>query len=171
MSTRLRVSIVLLGSLLCASTANTQDSGVRQDARAIEVLKSMSAYTTSLDRVAIKGVSFSDARLGRGLMVSNSTEVKVSIDRPGSLHISSFDGVQKKELFFHDGTLTVFNSEKGYYAQASIPKEIEAAIEFALEELEVEAPLMDLIHQDASAHLIHRIETRCHVCEFSRSGP
>jgi hypothetical protein len=168
MSSRLRVSIVLLVSLLYASTANAQDSGVRQDARAIEVLKSMSAYTASLDRVAIKGVSFSDARLGRGLMVSNSTEVKVSIDRPGSLHISSFDGVQNKELFFHDGTLTVFNSGKGYYAQASIPKEIEAAIEFALEELEVEAPLMDLIHQDASAHLIGSQETILYLTDKSR---
>jgi len=68
MSSRLRVSIVLLLSFLCASAANAQDSGVRQDARAIKVLKSMSAYTASLDRVAIKGVSISDARLGRGLI-------------------------------------------------------------------------------------------------------
>jgi len=165
---KLRISIFLLAGLVCTGSVCAQDSGVRQDARAIEVLKSMSAYTATLDRVAIKGVSFSDARLGRGLMVSNSTEVKVSIDRPGSLHISSFDGVQNKELFFHDGTLTVFNSEKGYYAQANIPKEIEAAIEFALEELEVEAPLLDLIHQDASAHLIGSQETILYLTDKSR---
>jgi len=166
----LRISFVLLASLVCAGSIGAQDSGVRQDARAIDVLKSMSAYAASLDRVAIKGVSFSDARLGGGLMVSNSTEVRVSIDRPGSLHISSFDGVQNKELFFYDGTLTVFNSEKGYYAQASIPKEIEAAMEFALEELEVEAPLMDLIHQDASTHLIGSQETILYLTDKARVG-
>jgi hypothetical protein len=50
--------------------------------------------------------------------------------------------------------LTVFNAERGFYAQAAIPEEIEAALEFALEELQVEAPLMDMLFQDASVHLI-----------------
>jgi hypothetical protein len=157
-----------LGTILTASTALADDGNARQDARGIEVLKSMSAYTASLDRVAIKSVSLTDARLGAGLMVSNSTEVKVSIDRPGSLHISSFDGVQTKELYFHDGMLTVYNSENRFYAQAGIPKEIEAAMEFALEELEVEAPLMDLIYQDASAHLIGSQETILYLTDKAR---
>ena len=154
MISRVKISNILLVSLLCASTTQAQDSSVRQDARAIEVLKSMSAYTESLDRVFIGGITFTDARLGGGLIVSNSNEVTLSIDRPGSLHISSFDGVQSKELYFHDGTLTVFNSERNFYAQASIPKDIEAAVEFALEELEIDAPLMDFIRRDASTHLI-----------------
>ena len=163
-----RFSIFLIGAFLAASTVFADDSETRQDTRAIDVLKSMSAYIASLDRVVIKSVSLHDARLGSGLMVSNSTEVKVSIDRPGSLHISSFDGQQSKDLFFHDGTLTVFNSGNKYYAQASIPKEIEAAIEFALEELEVEAPLMDLIYQDASAYLISSQETILYLVDKAR---
>jgi hypothetical protein len=101
-------------------------------------------------------------------MVSNSTEVKVSIDRPGSLHISSFDGVQSKELFFHNGMLTVSNSERKYYARASIPEEIEAALEFALEELDVEAPLMDLIYRDTSTHLIGSQETILYLTDKAR---
>jgi hypothetical protein len=154
MISRVRIPTLFTACLLCASTIQAQDSGVRQDARAIEVLKSMSAYTASLDRVFIGGITFTDARLGGGLIVSNSNEVTLSIDRPGSLHIGSFDGVQSKELYFHEGTLTVFNSERNFYAQASIPKDVEAAMEFALEELEVEAPLMDFIRRDASTHLI-----------------
>jgi len=168
MKVKFRFSIFLMGAFLAASTAVANDGTTQRDARAIEVLKSMSAYTASLDRFAIKSVSHGDARLGGGLMVSNSTEVKVSIDRPGSLHISSFDGQLHKELYFHDGTLTVFNSENKFYAQASIPKEIEAAMEFALEELEVEAPLMDLIYQDASAHLISSQETILYLTDKAR---
>ena len=154
MISRVRISTFLLASFLCAGTTQAQDSGARQDARAIEVLKSMSAYTASLDRVFIGGITFTDARLGGGLIVSNSTEVTLSIDRPGSLHISSFDGMHTKELYFHDEVLTVINSEKNYYAQASIPKDIEAAMNFALEELDIEAPLMDFIHRDVSTPLI-----------------
>jgi hypothetical protein len=168
MISKLGISSLLLVSLLCAATVQAQDSGVRQDARAIEVLNSMSAYTASLDRVAIKGVNFTDARLGSGLMVSNSAEVKLSIDRPGSLHISSFDGVNSKELFFYDGMLTVYNSENHYYAQAKIPEDIEAAVKFALEELDVEAPLMDFLHRDASTHLIGSQDAILYLADKTR---
>lgn len=163
-----RFSILLAGACLVAGAASANENGVRQDARAMDVLKKMSAYKDSLDQVVIRSVSLTDARLGAGLMVSNSTEVKVSIDRPGSMLISSFDGVQSKELYFHDGTLTVFNSERGFYAQASIPEDIEAAMEFALEELEVEAPLMDMIYRDASVHLIGSQETILYLTDKAR---
>ena len=168
MISRVRISTFLLVSFLCAGTIQAQDSGVRQDARAVEVLKSMSAYTESLDRVFIGGITFTDARLGGGLIVSNSNEVTLSIDRPGSLHISSFDGVQSKELYFHEGTLTVFNSERNYYAQASIPKDIEAAMDFALEELDLEAPLMDFIHRDASSQLIGSQDAILYLADKTR---
>jgi hypothetical protein len=168
MISKFRISIFLLTGFACAGSVAAQDSGVRQDARAVEVLKSMSAYTESLDRVFIGGVTYTDARLGSGLIVSNSTEVTVSIDRPGSLHISSFDGVVHKELYFHDGMLTVFNSEKNYYAQASIPKDIEAAMDFALEELDLEAPLMDFIHRDASSHLIGSQDAILYLADKTR---
>jgi hypothetical protein len=163
-----RFSIILVGVCLAAGAVSADDNGVRQDARAMDVLKKMSAYKETLDRVVIHSVSLTDARMGAGLMVSNSTEAKVSIDRPGSMLISSFDGVQNKELYFHDGTLTVFNSERGFYAQASIPREIEAAMEFALEELEVEAPLMDLIYRDASVHMIGSQETVLYLTDKAR---
>ena len=154
MKAKNRFLICLTGAFLASGSVLADEGVTRQDARAIDVLKNTSAYTTSLDRIAIKGISFNDARLGEGLMVSNATEVKIFIDRPGSLRISSFDGKEHKDLFFHDGTLTVFNKEKGYYAQAAIPEDIDAALEFALEELDIDAPLMDLIQSDVSVQLI-----------------
>jgi len=160
--------IYLVGAFLATSTVFAAESGVRQDSKAVDVLKSMSAYKASLDRFVIKGVNLTDARLGGGLMVTNSTEVKVSMDRPGSLHISSFDGEQHKEIYFHDGTLTVYGTARNFYAQASIPKDIEAALEFALEELDVEAPLMDMIYQDASTHLIGSQDTILYLTDKAR---
>jgi len=170
LNTRPKLSFYVLAVLLGLSAVVAQAGGVQQDAKAIEVLKQMAAYKSSLDQVAIKGVTFTDARLGGGLMVSNSEEVSVSIHRPGSMHISSFDGDTTKGLYFHDGLLTVFNSTNKLYAQADIPKEIEAAMEFALEELGVEAPLMDMIYRDASAHLINSEETILYLTDKSRVG-
>lgn len=160
--------IYLVGAFLATSTAFAADPVVRQDSKAVDVLKGMSAYKSSLDRFVIKGVNLTDARLGGGLMVTNTSEVKVSVDRPGSLHISSFDGEQHKEIYFHDGTLTVYGTKRNFYAQASIPEDIEAAMEFALEELDVEAPLMDMIYKDASAHLIGSQENILYLTDKAR---
>lgn len=156
--------------ILGLGSSIAQAGGAQQDARAVDVLKQMAAYRSSLEKTTITGVTFTDARLSEGLMVSNSEEVSVSINRPGSMYISSFDGATKKGLYFHDGLLTVYNSSRNLYAQAKIPDEIDAAMEFALEELGIEAPLMDLIYHDASSHLISSEETIIYLTDKSRVG-
>ena len=170
MITRHKLPFALLALLLCFSSLIAQAGDAQQDAKAIDILKQMAAFKSSLDKVTIRGVTFTDARLGAGLMVSNSEEVYVSIDRPGSMHISNFDGETKKGLYFHDGLLTVYNSEKNLYAQANIPKDIDAAMKFALEELNVEAPLLDMIYQDAADHLINSDDTILYLTDKSRVG-
>lgn len=164
------LKIVVLAVLWGACTVTAQATDVRQDAKALEVLKQMATYKSSLDQVAIKGVALTDARLGGGLMVSNSEEVHVSINRPGSMRIKSFDGDTKKGLYFHDGLLTVYNSENKFYAQAKVPEDIDAAMGFALEEFGIEAPMMDLIHRDASTLLIGSDETILYLTDKSRVG-
>jgi hypothetical protein len=56
--------IFLIGAVLAVGAVFADESAVRQDARALDVLKSMSAYTDSLDQLAIIGVTHTDARLG-----------------------------------------------------------------------------------------------------------
>jgi hypothetical protein len=62
----------------------------------------------------------------------------------------------------------VFNSARNFYAQASVPEEIDAAMEFALEELEVEAPLLDLIHRDTTRLLSQSEETILYLTDKAR---
>jgi len=162
------VPICLIGAFLAVGTSFADESAVRQDAKAIDVLKSMSAYTDSLDQVVMTGVTLTDARLGGGLMVSNADEVTVTIDHPGSLHITTFDGIERTEIFFHQEMLTVINLQRGFYAQASVPHDIDEALEFALEELDLEAPLMDLILRDASTSLIGSQETVIYLTDKAR---
>lgn len=168
MISRTRILLFLLIPLLGSGASFGQESVGSRDTSAIEVLKKMSAYTESLDQFVIKSAGFSDARLDAGLMVSNSNEVRVTIDRPQSMHISNFDGVDKKNIYFHQGSLTVYSSERNFFAQAGIPKEIEAAAEFALEELDVEAPLMDLIYRDVSAQLLQSDDSILYLSGNSR---
>ena len=163
-----KFTIFLIGAVLAVGTVFADESAVRQDAKALDVLNSMSAYTDSFDQVVIVGVTHTDARLGGGLMVSNADEVKATIDRPNSLHITSFDGIETRELIFHQEVLTVFDSQRGFYAQANVPSGVDAALEFALEELDIEAPLMDFIVRDKLARLISSQETVIYLTDKAR---
>lgn len=161
--------LMVLGTvLLSCSTMTVLGDSVRRDEKAIEILKNMSAYNDKLDQLVITGTTYADARLPGGLMVSNPNEIEVTIDRPGSLHISSFDGIEKKEIFFNAGSLAVFSTEKKYYGLAKIPGEIEAAAEYVLEELELEAPVMDLIYRDISAQLMDSNDSIIYLTDKSR---
>ena len=168
MKFRVGISLVLITGLCWAGTAGAEDTGVRQDESAIEVLKSMSAFNGSLDCFTISSVSMTDARLGAGLIVTNVAEVEMNIDRPGSAFISVFDGVNSKKLFFHDGKFTVYNSEKSYYAQTEIPKDLDAAMKFTVEDLEIDAPLLDLMYRDAAEYLITSQDTILYLTDKAR---
>jgi len=167
---KIRFFIVLLATFPGAGMVSAQSTDGSGDARAIEVLKDMSAYTSKLDQLVIRGTTFTDARLSAGLMVSNANEVEMVIDRPGSMYIASFDGVDKKEIYFHDGLVTVFSSKDKFYGQARIPNDIEAAAGFALEELDLEAPLMDLIYRDVASQLSDSEDTILYLAAKSRVG-
>ncbi len=167
---RPRLYLAMLAVILSFGMVGAQADGVRQDAKAIEVLKHMAAFKSSQDQVVIKGVTFTDARVGAGLMVANAEEVSVSIKRPGSMLITSTDGEATKGFYFHDGLFTFFNSATRLYGQAEIPKDIEAAMEFALEELGIEAPLLDMIYKDASTHLLTSGETIMYLTDKARVG-
>ena len=127
--------------------------GPRRDQQAIEVLTGMSEYLAGLERFAVSGYGSSDARLDAGLIVANPMEVKLRVERPGSLRLTRFDGEQTQEIYLHAGVLTLYRSGEGYYARAEAPGTIEAAMEFTLLELGIDAPLMDLLYKDVFAHL------------------
>ena len=168
MISNIRFSIIVLAALVCPGMVYAQSADGPGTDRAIEVLKSMSAYTEKLDQLIIRGTTYTDARLTAGLIVANAAETEMIIDRPGSLYISTFDGEDKKEIFFHEGLVTVFGSKDKFYGQASIPRDIEAAAAFALEELDIEAPFMDLIYRDVVSRLSSSEDAIFYLTDKSR---
>ena len=160
--------LVALTALLGANTALADEHLIRQDSKAIEVIQNMSTFTSSLDQAVIKGFSTADARLPAGLMVSNTAEGTITYRRPGSLRMTQFDGLQRKEIVFHDGKFTVFGTERNYYAQASLPENIDAALEYAIKDLELDLPLIELVYQDASKLLIRSGATIIYLTDKAR---
>jgi hypothetical protein len=58
-----------------------------------------------------------------------------------------------KEVFFGHQILTVYSETTGFYAQHSLPAELDAAVDFAINRIGIDAPVLDFISSDVAAHL------------------
>lgn len=139
------LTMMLVIMFMVNSSVFADSNPVNQDAKAMGVLKQMDAYTDSLDKFVIKAESYLDASIGEGLVISNAYDTKVSVIRTLSLHSISKSGPQTNEIYLHNGALTVYSGEQKFYTHAKVPEPLDDGLIFALEELDVETPLLDLL--------------------------
>lgn len=116
------------------------------DAR--QLLQEMNQAIGALDQFVIHGESYVDAGLPRGQIIEQTSEVTVKMKRPSALSITNLHAEGSKELHMVDGVLTVNTQPENYYAQTEVPDQVELAVEFAMENLDIDAPLLDLLTSD-----------------------
>jgi hypothetical protein len=50
-----------------------------------------------------------------------------------------------KELFFGSGVLTVYTQSRNFYGQTEIPEGVETALDYATNEMGIDAPMLDFV--------------------------
>ena len=143
-----RITLALLGVVVACGNA------VADEIDAEELLETMSAEIASMDSFVIEGDGYADARLPEGQIIEHASEVTLTLQRPGSIRISNREATLSRDVFFNDGLLTVFNSDRNFYAQTTIPEGTQSALDFAVNDVGIEEPLLDLVSQDVAGHLL-----------------
>jgi len=144
----LTISALVTAAAL-ASTASAQEVDAR------ELLERMSAEISGLDGFIVHGDAYSDARLDAGQIIEHSSQVTLRLQRkPGAIRVTKRSTEDTKEVFFDDGLLTVFNSKDKLYAQTEIPKGVDSMLDFAVNEIGIEAPLLDFVAANVADHLL-----------------
>jgi hypothetical protein len=123
-----------------------------QDPEAL--IMSMAEAIAGLETFRIDGDAYADAGLPAGQIIEHSTQVTARVHRPGTMRLTMRTTESTKDLYFNDGVLTLFNHEKGFYGQEEIPSNIDAAIDYAIDEFGIDAPLMDFLSENAGATLL-----------------
>jgi hypothetical protein len=130
-----------------------------QDNQATEILHQMSAEIASLDGFIISSDAYTDDRLDAGQIIEHSMDVTMRLDRRNeAMRITNRDAESTKEIYFEDGVLTVFGNSKNFYAQKDLLKGVDAAAGFAVNELGIDAPLLDFVFNDVASHLLEDAE-------------
>jgi len=149
-SSGLRLAIVMT---LLLGAMTTSASAQEVDARAL--LEKMSAEIAGLDRFVVYGDAYADARLDAGQIIEHSSQVTLRLRRePGAIRISNRDAEGTKEIFFDDGSLSVYSSTDNMYAQAEIPKGVESMLDYAVNEVGIESPMLEIISADIANELL-----------------
>ena len=141
--------IVAVSATIFATGASAQDV----DAKAL--LEQMSAEIAGFGSFIVHGDAYADARLEAGQIIEHASQVTLRLQRePGAIRITNRDAENSREIYFDDGSVSVYSTSENFYAQTEIPQGVGSMLDFAVHELDIEVPLLDFVAADVNEHLL-----------------
>ncbi len=134
-------------------------SASAQNIDAKSLLEQMSMEIAGLDSFIVHGDAYADARLDAGQIIEHASQVTLRLRRqPPSIRITNRNSEDAKEIYFDDGLLSVYSGNDKFYAQTAIPKDLDSMLDFAVNEVGIEAPLLDFVSANVADDLLQDAE-------------
>jgi len=161
---RMPVLLAIFTAVVTAFPAirlSAQEQDAEQDA--IALLQQMSAEIEKLDAFIVRGDGYTDARLSAGLIIETASEITMRVLKSGTVHLSNRTSEGAKEIFFGAGLLSIYSEKENFYAQTEIPEGMEAALNFVITELGLDAPLLDFLSGDTVNAMVVNADEVLHL--------
>lgn len=149
-----------------ALTAFLLTSVARADAidpKADALLKKMSASLAALQSFQFDAEHTLEVVEKSGEKLQFVARSRVSVQRPDKLRSDRLGAVADAALYYDGKTITIYGKRLNMYAAAPAPPELDQAIDFARERLELEAPAADLLYTDAYKGLIDDVQSAIYI--------
>jgi hypothetical protein len=143
-----RVLFTLIFCGLFANFANAQEPDPR------ELLKRMSDEIAGLQSYIINGDAYADARLDAGLIIEHAAQATLRVRKPDLVRITNRTSEDVKDLFFDSSVLTVYTKSNNLYAQTEIPGGAKAALDYAVNEMGIDLPMLDFVSGNVAETLL-----------------
>lgn len=148
----------LVAVLVGSGRLGAAQEGASIDPHADRVLRAMSAFLAAEQAFAFHAEAAVEDTLPTGTLVQLGYGLDVAIRRPDRIR-ADFAGDRGERLFTYDGeTLTLLHRQERLYARAAAPSGIDAALDEAIDRLDVAIPLSDFAYSDPYAVLTERVE-------------
>ncbi len=148
-------ALVSLIALTCWPIGNIH----AEDDQATKVITSMGAAIASLDNFIVSGDGYVDARMDAGQIIEHSMDVTMRMSRPNAMRITNHNAESTQEIYFGNGVLTVYSQTHNFYAQTDLPAGVDEAVSFAVNELGIDAPMLDFVASDVAGNFLRDAET------------
>ena len=144
------VAMALGGQSACA-----QSSGV--DPHATQLLRRMTEYVAGLKRFSVDTDSTLEVVLTTGEKLQFDNAARATVRRPDRLRAER-RGEVVDQVFYYDGSsLTLFSPASRHYATVPAPATLDAALDYARDQLDIVAPASDLLATNAFDRLTQNL--------------
>jgi len=150
-------NFLALTAAIAMGVFTTSASAQEVDAKVL--LERMSAEIAGLDNFIVHGDAYADARLNGGQIIEHASQVTLRLRRePASIRITNRNSEDTKEIFFDAGLLSVYNTNNNFYARTKIPQDVDSMLDFAVNEVGIDAPLLDFVSANIADDLLQDAE-------------
>jgi hypothetical protein len=143
-----RAIVALVSCGLLANIASAQEPDAR------DLLIRMGDEIAGLQSYSLSGDAYADARLDEGLIIEHASQATLRVRKPDSVRITNTTSEDVKELYFASGVLTVYTQSRNFYGQTEIPEGAVAALDYAVNEIGVDAPMLDFVSGDVAERFL-----------------
>ena len=140
------------------------------DPQADRVLRGMSQYLQGLRAFRVSADSALEVVLENGQKLQFVAASQVVVRRPDRLR-SERRGAQADAVLYYDGdSVTLFGRRQNVWATTEAPRALDEMIEFARDDLDIEAPAADLLASDVYATLMEDVRSGMYVGQEEVGG-
>ena len=141
---------------LCAQQALAQPAGI--DPEATRLLRRSMEYLGSLQRFSVESDNTLEVVLTSGQKLEFDSAARTTVRRPDRLRAERTDESQRQVLYYDGAALTVSMPSTQHYAAVPAPATLDAALDFAREQLNLVAPASDLLATNAYQRLTQDLQ-------------
>jgi hypothetical protein len=180
-----RDKVVIAGLLLAAACTHVRESpaaGAGQTVQVVEprepkiapdadaALRAMSEYLAGLEQFSLHTAGSLEVVLTDGQTLAFPFESEVWVRRPAQLRSDRVTETDHLQFFYDGRTFTLYGKQAGLYAQLAAPATLEQAIGAMTEQLDLDAPGADLLHDDPYATLTEDVRSGFRVGSATIDG-
>ncbi len=130
----------------------------------------MSDYLGQQHAFVVSASPMLEVVLRSGEKIQLLSNARVAVERPNHLRSDRTGPVADLSLYYDGDTLTLYGARRNLYATADAPPRLDAAIDFAREHLDLEAPGADLLYGDVYDTLMEDVVSGMYVGEAVVDG-
>lgn len=153
-------SVAILGPALWERDARTearaQPTG-QVDERAAALVRRMGAYLGRLPAFSVKADHLLEVVTEEGQKLQFGATSSVVVKRPNKLRTNRKGEAVDMSLYYDGETMALYGRRANMYATAKAPPNLDAAIEFGRQSLDLEAPGADLLFSDPYQILMENV--------------
>ena len=134
------------------------------------VLKQMSDVLSSSLAFSFKALITKEQVLPSGQKLQYDSTILVKMKRPNALFVNEVSGTKKKAMWYHNTTFTLLDKKNNFYATTQTPDNTEAALDFIMENHDINLPLADFVFKDLYFDVMENVVSGFYVAEVEVNG-